>query len=74
MYKAIGKIDSFDEIPWDEPVIIAGSIGKHSRSWFWKMPGVFRKGNDDFRFLDDCGIATRFERNDSISLSLLELV
>jgi len=71
MYKVVEKIDSFKTIPWDESIIVTGGIGG-SRAWFRRMPGVFRKDNDDFRFVDDFGMPTRFGRNDSVSLNLLE--
>ena len=71
MYRKIGEINGFSEIPWDESVIISGSIGGN-RSWVQRMPGVFRKDNNDFRFVDDFGMSTRFGRSDSTSLNLLE--
>lgn len=71
MYEIIGKINSFEDIPWGKPVIITGSINGN-RSWFHRMPGKFRKDNNDFRFIDDFGMITRFERNASVSLNLLK--
>lgn len=70
MYKLIEKVDVFEDIPWDEPIIISGSIDSN-QSWFWRMSGVFKKNDGDFRFMDEHGMATQFSRNDSISLNIL---
>ena len=69
MYKKIGNIDGFNDIPWDKPIIITGSIG---RAWSHRMPGVFKKDNNDFRFVNEFGMSTRFNNNDLISLNILE--
>jgi hypothetical protein len=71
MYRVIGKINSFENIPWGKPIIITGSIDGN-RAWFQRMPGVFKKDNDNFRFVDDFGMSTCFEKNDFLSLNLLE--
>lgn len=69
MYRKVGEINGFGEIPWGKEITITGGVG---RGWFWRMKGVFRKGNGDFRFVDDFGMSTRFGRDDLVSLNLLE--
>lgn len=71
MYKVVGKIDSFKDIPWNKPIIVTGGIDG-SRAWFQRMTGIFRKDNDKFRFVDDFGISTCFGENDSMALTVLE--
>lgn len=71
MYKKIGNIDSLNEIPWDKPVIITGEIDRN-HAWFYRMAGMFKRDNECLRFVDDFGMSTRFNNNDSISLSILE--
>lgn len=70
MYKKVGTIDHFEEIPFDRQVIISGGITR--TDWVWRMPGIFRKDNDDFRFVNEFEMSTRFNRDVSISLNVLE--
>jgi len=71
MFKKTGNIDSFADIPWDKQIIITGSIAGN-KSYFQRMEGTFRKDNDNFRFVDDFGMSTHFNKNDSMSLNILE--
>lgn len=71
MYRRIGEIRTFKDIPWDKPIIVTGGIG-WCGAWCQRMPGIFRKDNDDFRFVNDFGMSTRFNKNDFISLNILE--
>ena len=71
MYKLVGSINSFKDIPFDKQVIISGSIDG-TQSWFHRVPGIFRKDNDDYRFVDDHGMASRFRKETPLSLNVLE--
>lgn len=71
MYKTTGRIDSFDDIPWDIPIIVTGSIDG-GRAWMQRMPGVFKRDSGNFRFVNDFGMSTHFKKGDIISLNILE--
>ena len=71
MYRVTGKIDRWDDIPWDVPIIISGGING-SDAWFWRMPGVFKKDNDRSRFVDDFGMSTPLLKGGRIGLNILE--
>lgn len=71
MYKVVGEIKNFNDIPFDRHVIISGAIDG-TQSWFHRIPGTFKKDNDDYRFVDDYGMASRFRKDTPISLSVLE--
>lgn len=71
MYKVIGKIDGWDDIPWDAPIIVTGSIGG-SDTWMLRMPGVFKNDNGSSRFLNDFGMPTHFKKGDLLALNILE--
>ncbi len=70
IFKIVGCIDNFQDIPFDQKIIISGSIGGKT-AWFYKIPGIFIKINAGFCFLDDYGISTPFSENDIISLNIL---
>ena len=71
MYKLVGIIRKFDDIPFDKQIIIAGSINGQE-AWFHYMPGTFKKDNDDYRFVNVHGMPTRFGKETPIALSVLE--
>ena len=71
MYKVVGKIDRWNDIPWDVPTIVSGSSGGNS-AWFWRMPGVFRKDNGRCWFIDDFGCSSTLEKDGLIALNVLE--
>ena len=71
MYKLVGVIRNFNDIPFDKQIIIAGSINGNEL-WFHRMPGTFKKDNDDYRFVNVHGMPTRFSKETPISLSILE--
>ena len=72
MYRKIGKINSFDEIPWGKEIIVSGSIGK--RDWMQRMKGVFEQSGNDYRFKNEFDMFTRLSPDDFISLSVLKEV
>lgn len=69
MYKKIGEINGFSEIPWGKEIIITGSVGN---GWYWNAKGRFTKNENGCRFQDDCGVCTQFIPSDFISLNVLE--
>lgn len=71
MYRKIGEINGFDEIPWGKEIIITGSVGN---GWYWLAKGTFEKNDTGFRFRDECGVCTQFAPGDFISLNVLEKV
>lgn len=71
MYLKIGEINSFEEIPWGEEIIITGSCGN---GWYWHAKGRFSRNADGCRFQDDCDVCTSFNSGDFISLNVLEKV
>lgn len=71
MYKIIGKIDCWDDIPWGAPIVVSGSIGG-SDTWMHRMPGVFMNNNDTPRFIDDFGVQTCLKKGDLLALNILE--
>ena len=71
-YTTVGHITSFSEIPWGEPVIVSGSIGRDT--WVQRMPGVFEKKNGGHRFRDDYGMITAIDEKSFIAISILEKV
>ena len=72
MYKRVGVITTFGEIPWGKHITVTGSIGGN-RSWSCRMPGIFLRDNGNFRFMNDYGTATCFSEGDDILMSVLEL-
>ena len=72
MYRKIGEIDSFGEIPWGKEIIVTGSIG--NGDWVQRMKGVFEQNSNDYRFKNEFGMSTRFSPGDFISLNVLEEV
>lgn len=71
MYRKIGEINSFSEIPWGREIIITGSVGN---GWYWKAKGRFSRNENGGRFQDECGACTQFAPGDFISLNVLEKV
>jgi len=71
MYRKIGEINGFSEIPWGKEIIITGSVGN---GWYWQAKGNFIKGESSCRFKDECGVFTQFIPGDFISLNVLEEV
>ena len=72
MYRKIGEIDSFGEIPWGKEIIVTGSI--ENGDWVQRMKGVFEQNSNDYRFKNEFGMFTRFSPGDFISLNVLEEV
>lgn len=70
MYRRIGEIHGFNEIPWGKEIIITGSIG--NGSWVQRMKGVFKKSKNDYRFENEFGMNTCFAPSELISLNILE--
>ncbi|TQI66249.1 hypothetical protein [Clostridium sp. KNHs216] len=69
MYKKVGEINRFSEIPWGKEIIITGSVGN---GWYWLSKGKFVRGDNGLHFRDDCGVYSQFAPNDFISLNVLE--
>lgn len=72
MYKKVGVITAFEDIPWGTHIIVTGSIGG-SKSWCQRLPGTFLRDNDNYRFISDYGTATCFSEDDDILMSMLEI-
>ena len=72
MYRIIGEIIHFNEIPWGKEVIVSGSIGRNH--WFWHMKGVFKSQSGNCRFENEFGMSTHLSPDDFISLNVLEKV
>ena len=72
MYRKIGEINGFSEIPWGKEIIVTGSIG--SGNWVQRMKGVFEQNSSDYRFKNEFGMSTHLSPNDFISLNVLEEV
>ena len=70
-YRKTGSIDSFNEIPWDKPVIVSGGIGNNA--WMWRMPGTFERNDGEPRFRDEYGMSKYVDKNTRISLNVLEV-
>lgn len=71
MYRKIGEISAFSEIPWGKEIIITGSVG---RGWYWHAQGRFSRNENGCRFQDECGVCTQFAPSNFISLNVLEKV
>ena len=72
MYRKIGEINNFSDIPWGKEIIITGSTG--NESWVSRMKGVFKKDSNGYRFENEFGMSTHFEPSSFISLNVLEKV
>ena len=72
MYRKIGEITRFSEIPWGKEIIVSCYIGKSD--WVWAMKGVFEQNSNGYRFKNELGMSIRFSPDDFISLNVLEKV
>ncbi len=70
MFRRIGQINSFNEIPWGKKVMIMGSVCHND--WCYGMPGAFRKNERGYYFENDFGMKTYFKKEDFIGVNLME--
>lgn len=71
MYKKIGKIENFEDIPWGKEIIITGSVDGN-RAWLYRMRGTFKKDDCNYRFVNEFGMPTHFNKQDKFSLNILQ--
>ena len=68
-YKRIGTIKSIDEIPFNQPLILNGSIDE---LWLWRIKGEFKKKDKKVIFRDIHGCVHDVEKK--IDLAILKRI
>lgn len=70
-HRRVGVINSISDIPFNRHLILSGELGS---GYMWRMPGVFRKDNNETVFINHCDIKTQIDDETKINLLILEKI
>jgi hypothetical protein len=65
-FKKIGAIKSIADIPFDEDLIVSGSVNK--TCWVWRMPGEFKRKGNEVIFEDTHGMTSTVDEKINLAI------
>jgi len=65
-FKKTGAIKSLAEIPFDEELVVTGSVNRHG--WMWRMPGTFKRKGNEVIFEDTHGTTSTVDEKINLAI------